>query len=62
MERQRASAGSLYRVPIRKGQHPGQFVRGASWIRQYCDLWAITLDGKQVFQLTDLPNAKGNGC
>jgi Tol biopolymer transport system component len=44
-----------------KAQHPGISYEALPGFGQYCDLWAITPNGKQVFQLTDLPNAKGNG-
>jgi Tol biopolymer transport system component len=46
---------------VEKANHPGISYEALPGFGQYCDLWAITPDGAQVFQLTDLPNARGSG-
>ena len=44
-----------------KANHPGLSYQSLPGFGQFCDLWAITPDGKQLFRLTNLPNIAGNG-
>jgi Tol biopolymer transport system component len=44
-----------------KANHPGSSYEALPGFGQYCDLWAIDPDTLRVFQLTNVPNARGNG-
>ncbi|MEO8630294.1 MAG: hypothetical protein ABI612_19680 [Betaproteobacteria bacterium] len=44
-----------------KASHPGMSYEALPGFGQFCDLWAIALDGGQLIQLTNLPATRGSG-
>jgi|SRR5271157_122181 len=46
---------------VEKPKHSGGSIEAIPGFGAYSDIWCITTDGRQVFQLTDLPNDPDHG-